>query len=263
MIMHVDKLNLDMFGCAAAVATDDHGIIVEANRKALSLFGYSEAEIVGRNVSMLMPTSIAKHHDAFMAHYRKHQDRRLIGLARVVNLLCRDGSQPAMTLRLGEYVEGKKLRFVGVFTEPTPEELDTSEDQDTSEDGLLSADGITCAPCPAYQPSPEFVSGLLDVRHGKSWKRRWIILDRNRKSFSVYSKKKKPEEINSLTVRALAAPSMVFNIVDSSVRDSSGITGIPGTFSVCEKGSKLRHFLCPSNSAAHAWVSELSVSTSH
>ena len=115
MIITVDVLDVENFE-DAAVASTDHGIIVDANKQALQLFGYSEAEMVGQNLSMLMPASVSKHHDGFLAHYRKHRDRRLIGKARTVHIRCRDGSEPLCTIRLGEYMEGKNLRFVGVLT---------------------------------------------------------------------------------------------------------------------------------------------------
>ena len=143
MIMHVNKLNLDMFGAAAAVASDDHGVIVGANRQALQLFGYNEAEVVGKNLKMLMPSSVGKHHDGFLSHYRKHQDRRLIGKARVLSIRRKDGSEPQYTLRLGEYMEGKSLRFVGVLTRgdttavddtSTANEADTWHDYDSDGD---------------------------------------------------------------------------------------------------------------------------------
>lgn len=261
MIMHVNKLNLDMFGAAAAVASDDHGVIVGANRQALQLFGYNEAEVVGKNLKMLMPSSVGKHHDGFLSHYRKHQDRRLIGKARVLSIRCKDGREPQYTLRLGEYMEGKHLRFVGVFTKPTFAEEEYTLSLSEGSNTTSASESITCPPCPAYRPTAAYVTGLLDIRSGKSWKRRWAVLERGSKTLSVYPTKSKPTEVNSMSIRALGSPSKTFNVMDCSVRDGSGLTGKPGTFSICEKGDKIRHFLCPTNKVANAWLTELKVRT--
>lgn len=133
MIITVDVLDVENFEDAAVAATD-HGIIVDANWQALELFGYTEGEMVGQNLSMLMPTSVGSHHDGFLAHYRKHKDRRLIGKARTVNIRCKDGSEPLCTIRLGEYMEGKNLRFVGVLTRGDTTALDHDANDATAND---------------------------------------------------------------------------------------------------------------------------------
>lgn len=145
MIISVDVLDVENFE-DAAVASNDHGIIVDANKQALQLFGYSEAELIGQNLSMLMPASVSKHHDGFLAHYRKHRDRRLIGKARAVHVRCRDGGEPLCTIRLGEYMEGKNLRFVGVLTRGDTTAMDdtsTANDADTWHDYDSDGDPFT------------------------------------------------------------------------------------------------------------------------
>ena len=139
MIITVDVLDVENFADAAVAATDQ-GIIVDANWQAIELFGYTEGEMVGQNLSMLMPSSVASHHDGFLAHYRKHKDRRLIGKARTVNIRCKDGSEPLCTIRLGEYMEGKNLRFVGVLSRGDTTALDNDANDATANDASTWGD---------------------------------------------------------------------------------------------------------------------------
>ena len=133
MIVAVDELDAADFSDPAVLASD-HGVILSANHQALQLFGYTNNEMEGQNLKMLMPESIAMHHDRFLAHYRKHRDRRLIGKARVVPIRRKDGSEPSCTIRLGEYMIGSELRFVGIFSvEPEGQsalDLDTWQEFD-------------------------------------------------------------------------------------------------------------------------------------
>lgn len=127
MIVAVDELNARDFSDPAVLATD-HGIITGANHQALQLFGYTRNEMVGENLRMLMPTAVAEHHDKFLSHYRKHRDRRLIGKTRVVSIRRKDGSEPQCTIRLGEYMVGSELCFVGVFSDDPGESSGVATD---------------------------------------------------------------------------------------------------------------------------------------
>ena len=56
-------------GAQPTVLIDAHGIISMYNERCVSEFGYSKEEAIGKNVSMLMPESYAKMHDAYMRRY--------------------------------------------------------------------------------------------------------------------------------------------------------------------------------------------------
>ena len=54
---------------AAVIRISQRGIIEDANKKTESLFGYSIDELIGQNISMLMPKDIAKHYDGYLTNY--------------------------------------------------------------------------------------------------------------------------------------------------------------------------------------------------
>ncbi|WP_339427007.1 PAS domain S-box protein, partial [Pseudomonas proteolytica] len=95
------------------------GIITGWNRAAERLFGYSEAEVVGANVEILMPPSDAARHDRYIAHYRETRERRIIGIGRIVVGQRRDGTEFPMKLSVGEANSDGHRIFTGFIHDLT------------------------------------------------------------------------------------------------------------------------------------------------
>ena len=66
------------------IVIDEHGIILSFSAAAERLFGFSEAEIRGSNVSLLMPSPDRERHDSYLERYLATGERRIIGIGRVV-----------------------------------------------------------------------------------------------------------------------------------------------------------------------------------
>ena len=82
----------------AIVTIDTHGIISTVNAATSRMFGFSDQEMVGENVSMLMSSSHRVSHDAYMERYLRTHEPRIIGKAREVEARRKDGS--AMWIKL-------------------------------------------------------------------------------------------------------------------------------------------------------------------
>lgn len=106
----------------ATVVIDAVGTIISFNAAAVRQFGYSEDEVVGQNVRMLMPQPYRREHDGYMQRYLKTGERRIIGVDRVVVGSRKDGSTFPMKLAVGEMRSGDKLFFTGFIRDLTERE---------------------------------------------------------------------------------------------------------------------------------------------
>lgn len=103
----------------AMVVIDLHGVIQSFSAAAERLFGWTPAETVGRNVSMLMPQPYRDAHDGYMARYLATGERRIIGLGRVVVGERHDGSTFPMELSVGEMRSADRHYFTGFVRDLT------------------------------------------------------------------------------------------------------------------------------------------------
>ncbi len=101
------------------VTIDGGGIIQTVNGAMLETFGYQPEELIGNNVSMLMPQPYRDEHDGYMQTYLETGVKRIIGIGRVVSGLRKDGSEFPMELKVGEFrVQGAR-RFAGFIHDIT------------------------------------------------------------------------------------------------------------------------------------------------
>jgi len=97
----------------AMVVIDGHGIIQSFSTAAERMFGYSEREAIGRNVSQLMPDPDRSRHDGYMARYRATGKRHIIGIGRIVTGKRRDDTTFPMHLSIGEMQTGGEPFYTG------------------------------------------------------------------------------------------------------------------------------------------------------
>lgn len=103
----------------AMVIIDDHGHIISFSKAAERLFGFAEAELVGENVSTLMPSPDRERHDGYLERYIKTGEKRIIGIGRLVTGRRRDGTTFPMELSVGETVIGDERVFTGFVRDLT------------------------------------------------------------------------------------------------------------------------------------------------
>ncbi|WP_235897684.1 two-component system sensor histidine kinase NtrB [Neoaquamicrobium microcysteis] len=106
----------------ATVVIDHAGAIVSFNAAAVRQFGYSEPEVVGRNVNLLMPEPYRSGHDGYIQRYLSTGEKRIIGIDRVVVGRRKDGSTFPMKLAVGEMQSGGAAYFTGFIRDLTERE---------------------------------------------------------------------------------------------------------------------------------------------
>ncbi len=103
----------------ALVVIDERGRIQLFSAAAERQFGFSAAEVVGRNVSLLMPQPHRGGHEGFLARYLATGERRIIGIGRVVVGQRRDGTTFPMELSVGEVLLNGGRLFTGFVRDLT------------------------------------------------------------------------------------------------------------------------------------------------
>jgi PAS domain S-box-containing protein len=101
------------------VSISDSGIVELFNPAAERMFGYRSEEVVGKNVSMLMPEPYHSEHDGYLARYLHTGQARIIGIGREVRGMRSDGDVFPMDLRVSEFhLEGRR-QFIGSMRDIT------------------------------------------------------------------------------------------------------------------------------------------------
>ena len=95
------------------ITIDQKGIIQDFNKAAEAIFGYSGREVIGKNISCLMPEPDARQHDGYLEHYHKTGETRIIGSGREVMGKRKNGDVFEMGLSVSPLTLPDGKYFVG------------------------------------------------------------------------------------------------------------------------------------------------------
>lgn len=95
------------------ITIDDQGIIESINPSACKLFNYTEQEILGNNVSMLMPPSDRTNHDSSLFRYKKNREAGMIGIGRELTGLKKNGNTFPFRLGISEVKYSGRIIYAG------------------------------------------------------------------------------------------------------------------------------------------------------
>ena len=79
------------------------------------IFGYSADEVIGQNVSLLMPSPYRESHDHFITNYVTTGKANIIGIGRRVNGLRKSGETFPVDIAVSEFQVGGHRMFTGVL----------------------------------------------------------------------------------------------------------------------------------------------------
>ena len=100
---------------SCVISINDQGVIVSASAAVKGLLGYSVDEVIGQNVSVLMPEPHHTTHDGYIDRYHRTGEARIIGTNREVEGLHKDGTRIPLELSVNEYTVAGKPHFTGIL----------------------------------------------------------------------------------------------------------------------------------------------------
>lgn len=101
------------------ITIDERGIVESMNPAAEKTFGWKAIEVIGKNVSMLMPSPYREQHDDYLANYVRTGHAKIIGIGREVVGQRKDGSLFPMDLAVSEVRLAKQRLFTGFVRDIT------------------------------------------------------------------------------------------------------------------------------------------------
>lgn len=101
------------------ITIDASGVISAFNPSAEKIFQYRAHEVIGRNVSDLMPEPYRGHHDGYLKKYQETGRAKIIGRGREVLGLRKDGTTFPMDLSVSEMKVGDGAAYVGIVRDAT------------------------------------------------------------------------------------------------------------------------------------------------
>lgn len=112
------------------ITIDDGGKIESINPSACILFDYSETEVLGHDISMLMPNTDATKHKHYLSTYKHTGKPSIIGLGRELIGLKKNGRQFPFRLGVSEVKYSGRVVYAGFIHDLTREKQSEAMLQD-------------------------------------------------------------------------------------------------------------------------------------
>lgn len=111
----------------AFVMIDAQNNVTHFNAAAEKMWGYNRDEVLGNNISMLVPTPFRRHHDEYIANNRTTGVNRIVGRSREVRVERKDGSEFWGSLSMSRVEVDGEITYMGFLRDVTAEVLQREE----------------------------------------------------------------------------------------------------------------------------------------
>lgn len=99
----------------AIITSDKHGTILSANQNASKLFGKAIVDLIGQNVTILMPSPFKDQHETYMDRYHRTNEPRVLGRSREVVGVHSSGAYLKLNLSLSKAESARGTIYIAMF----------------------------------------------------------------------------------------------------------------------------------------------------
>jgi len=118
------------------VSIDQHNNVTFYNAAAERLWGYTRAEVIGRNVKMLVPQAIQAAHDGYVNANRETGRNKIVGTSRKVQVERKDGGKVWVSLSLSRVQIGRHITYTAFVRDITAQHEERETINQTLEQAL-------------------------------------------------------------------------------------------------------------------------------
>jgi len=111
----VQQLSILDNGIDAVITIDENGVIETVNPVTERMFGYENGELIGQNVSLLMPPTHRDKHDGYIRQYVDNGKSDVIGASRELNARHKNGSVFPIEIGISQLLLGDNLLFTAII----------------------------------------------------------------------------------------------------------------------------------------------------
>ncbi|MCC2606692.1 PAS domain S-box protein [Planctobacterium marinum] len=99
------------------ITISSNGTVVSVNKAVSQILGWSADELLGENVSKIMPQPFSGEHDGYLENYLKTGKANIIGVGREVDAVHKNGELVAVRLGIGHVVQKSEDYFVAFLSD--------------------------------------------------------------------------------------------------------------------------------------------------
>ncbi len=180
------------------ITINGRGIVETINPSACKLFLYTPKEVIGNNISMLMPAPYKSEHDEYIARYQQTREPHIIGIGREVTGLRKDGTTFPFRLGVSEVEFAERKIFTGFIH-------DLSREKE------------------AEEQLKEYAAHLEDLVESRTSSLRELVLALEQAKEEVSSSLVKEKELGQLKSRFVSMASHEFRTPLSAVQLSASL----------------------------------------